>query len=163
MVLLLVFSSFFINNSACLLQTVTSESLLKPILSADEVSGIYSWTLASARECDGMLYANFFSPAVCVHGTYRRNLDSILQSGLKRMARLHVHFSSGLPSDGEVISGMLCNWKLTVEYVLMETSTKTKVAIIANDFVPYVVLTWCLPSFLYKICYAFDYCHCSVR
>ncbi|AQL02284.1 RNA 2'-phosphotransferase Tpt1 / KptA family [Zea mays] len=63
-------------------ETVTSESLLKPILSPDEVS-------------------------VCVHGTYRKNLDSILQSGLKRMARLHVHFSSGLPSDGEVISGML--------------------------------------------------------
>ncbi|KAK3131527.1 hypothetical protein QOZ80_6AG0507600 [Eleusine coracana subsp. coracana] len=60
---------------------VTSESLLKPILSADEVS-------------------------VCVHGTYRRNLDSILRSGLKRMARLHVHFSSGLPSEGEVISGI---------------------------------------------------------
>uniref|UniRef100_A0ACD5ZPE8 Uncharacterized protein n=1 Tax=Avena sativa TaxID=4498 RepID=A0ACD5ZPE8_AVESA len=68
-------------NQGHTVTTVTSESLLKPILSADEVS-------------------------VCVHGTYRKNLDSILQSGLKRMARLHVHFSSGLPSDGEVISGM---------------------------------------------------------
>lgn len=68
-------------NQGHTLTTVTSESLLKPILSADEVS-------------------------VCVHGTYRKNIDSILQSGLKRMARLHVHFSSGLPSDGEVISGM---------------------------------------------------------
>jgi len=43
--------------------------------------------------------------AVCVHGTYKRNLDSILASGLKRMKRLHVHFSRGLPTDGEVISG----------------------------------------------------------
>ncbi|KAK8291139.1 hypothetical protein V6Z11_D06G043500 [Gossypium hirsutum] len=43
---------------------------------------------------------------VCVHGTYKRNLESILESGLKRMKRLHVHFSSGLPTDGEVISGM---------------------------------------------------------
>ncbi|TYI10335.1 hypothetical protein ES332_A09G135100v1 [Gossypium tomentosum] len=34
------------------------------------------------------------------------NLESILESGLKRMKRLHVHFSSGLPTDGEVISGM---------------------------------------------------------
>lgn len=42
---------------------------------------------------------------VCVHGTYRKNLDSILHQGLKRMARLHVHFSSGLPTDGGVISG----------------------------------------------------------
>ncbi|XP_020599335.1 tRNA 2'-phosphotransferase 1-like isoform X2 [Phalaenopsis equestris] len=62
-------------------ETVTSESLLKPILSADELQ-------------------------VCVHGTYKKNLESILQYGLKRMERLHVHFASGLPSDGEVISGM---------------------------------------------------------
>ncbi|KAL0346888.1 UNVERIFIED_CONTAM: tRNA 2'-phosphotransferase 1 [Sesamum calycinum] len=42
----------------------------------------------------------------CVHGTYKRNLESILEVGLKRMKRLHVHFSCGLPTDGEVISGM---------------------------------------------------------
>uniref|UniRef100_A0A453DWM8 2'-phosphotransferase n=2 Tax=Aegilops tauschii subsp. strangulata TaxID=200361 RepID=A0A453DWM8_AEGTS len=66
-------------NQGHTVTTVTSESLLKPILSADEVS-------------------------VCVHGTYRKNVDSILKHGLKRMARLHVHFSSGLPSDGGVIS-----------------------------------------------------------
>lgn len=50
--------------------------------------------------------------AVCIHGTYRKNLESILESGLKRMKRLHVHFSCGLPTDGQVISGnkpaMLC-------------------------------------------------------
>lgn len=45
--------------------------------------------------------------AVCVHGTYKKNLESILESGLKRMKRLHVHFSCGLPTDGEVISGKL--------------------------------------------------------
>ncbi|KAL1084694.1 hypothetical protein V6Z11_D08G000600 [Gossypium hirsutum] len=43
---------------------------------------------------------------VCVHGTNKRNLESILESSLKRMKRLHVHFSSGLLTDGEVISGM---------------------------------------------------------
>ncbi|VAI69550.1 unnamed protein product [Triticum turgidum subsp. durum] len=69
-------------NQGHTVTTVTSESLLKPILSADEVS-------------------------VCVHGTYRKNVDSILKYGLKRMARLHVHFSSGLPSDGGVISGTI--------------------------------------------------------
>ncbi|KAL7590694.1 hypothetical protein Lser_V15G38849 [Lactuca serriola] len=60
---------------------VETESLLKPILSPEEFP-------------------------VCVHGTYRKNLKSILESGLKRMQRLHVHFSSGLPTDGDVISGM---------------------------------------------------------
>lgn len=45
--------------------------------------------------------------AVCVHGTYKKNLESILEGGLKRMKRLHVHFSCGLPTDGEVISGKI--------------------------------------------------------
>ncbi|KAK8498779.1 hypothetical protein V6N12_066921 [Hibiscus sabdariffa] len=68
-------------NQGHTVTAVESESLLKQILSADEV------------QC-------------CVHGTYKRNLESILELGLKRMKRLHVHFSSGLPTDGEVISGM---------------------------------------------------------
>ncbi|KAL5133005.1 tRNA 2'-phosphotransferase 1 [Glycine soja] len=42
---------------------------------------------------------------VCAHGTYRKNLESILGSGPKCMKRLHVHFPCGLPTDGEVISG----------------------------------------------------------
>ncbi|XP_030931403.1 tRNA 2'-phosphotransferase 1 [Quercus lobata] len=68
-------------NQGHTLTTVESESLLKPILSPEEVP-------------------------VCIHGTYSRNLESILKIGLKRMKRLHVHFSCGLPADGEVISGM---------------------------------------------------------
>ncbi|KAJ6939725.1 tRNA 2'-phosphotransferase 1-like isoform X2 [Populus alba x Populus x berolinensis] len=68
-------------NQGHSIKTVESESLLKAILSPEEIS-------------------------VCVHGTYKKNLDSILESGLKRMQRLHVHFSSGLPADVGVISGM---------------------------------------------------------
>ncbi|KAK6142899.1 hypothetical protein DH2020_023247 [Rehmannia glutinosa] len=68
-------------NQGHTIQTVETESLLKPILSPEEVQ-------------------------VCVHGTYKKNLESILEGGLKRMKRLHVHFSCGLPTDGEVISGM---------------------------------------------------------
>ncbi|KAL5571943.1 hypothetical protein UlMin_021540 [Ulmus minor] len=71
-------------NQGHTITTVDSERLLKAILSADEVP-------------------------VCVHGTYKKNLESILESGLKRMERLHVHFSSGLPTDGKVISGMRRN------------------------------------------------------
>ncbi|XP_024023089.1 tRNA 2'-phosphotransferase 1 isoform X1 [Morus notabilis] len=68
-------------NQGHTITAVESERLLKPILSADEIP-------------------------VCVHGTYKKNLESILESGLKRMKRFHVHFSCGLPMDGEVISGM---------------------------------------------------------
>ncbi|XP_030535415.1 tRNA 2'-phosphotransferase 1-like [Rhodamnia argentea] len=71
-------------NQGHTVKTVESDSLLEPILSAEEVP-------------------------VCVHGTYKKNLQSILDSGLKRVQRLHVHFSSGLPTDGEVISGMRKN------------------------------------------------------
>ncbi|XP_013748169.1 tRNA 2'-phosphotransferase 1-like isoform X1 [Brassica napus] len=71
-------------NQGHSITTVESEKLLKPILSPEEAP-------------------------VCVHGTYRKNLESILASGLKRMNRLHVHFSCGLPTDGEVISGMRRN------------------------------------------------------
>ncbi|KAG6752156.1 hypothetical protein POTOM_044377 [Populus tomentosa] len=49
---------------------------------------------------------------VCVHGTPKKNLGSILEYGLKRMQILHVHFSSGLPTGVEVISGM--RWDVDV-------------------------------------------------
>ncbi|KAL7125875.1 hypothetical protein ABFS83_14G145600 [Erythranthe nasuta] len=68
-------------NQGHTIATVETESLLKPILSHEEIP-------------------------VCVHGTYKKNLESILEGGLNRMKRLHVHFSCGLPTDGEVISGM---------------------------------------------------------
>ncbi|KAF8057304.1 hypothetical protein N665_1261s0007 [Sinapis alba] len=68
-------------NQGHSITTVESDKILKPILSPEEAP-------------------------VCVHGTYRKNLESILAFGLKRMNRLHVHFSCGLPTDSEVISGM---------------------------------------------------------
>ncbi|OWM64933.1 hypothetical protein CDL15_Pgr028651 [Punica granatum] len=68
-------------NQGHTVKAVETENLLKPILSAEEVP-------------------------VCVHGTYKKNLKLILETGLNRMQRLHVHFSRGLPTDGEVISGM---------------------------------------------------------
>ena len=92
------------------MQTVESEKLLKPILSPEEAPGKSSTTigrlLVSLYQIVSHLLC-FVVMAVCVHGTYRKNLESILASGLKRMNRLHVHFSCGLPTDGEVISGKL--------------------------------------------------------
>ncbi|KAL7590687.1 hypothetical protein Lser_V15G38847 [Lactuca serriola] len=67
-------------NQGHTLMLVETKSLLKPILSSEEYS-------------------------VCIHGTYKEKLNSILENGLKRMKRLHVHFSFGLPIDNEVISG----------------------------------------------------------
>ena len=107
------------------LQAVETESLLKPILSAEEVPGIMiqcSYINLSSLMSTMRVFMHFkllllwFNRSlssslslhtVCVHGTYKKNLESILDSGLKRMKRLHVHFSCGLPTDGEVISGKL--------------------------------------------------------
>lgn len=75
-------------NQGHSIKVVDSEKLLKPILSADEVP-------------------------VCVHGTYRRNLESIQRTGLKRMRRVHIHFATGLPHDG-VISGMRSNCEIMI-------------------------------------------------
>ncbi|KAL5184759.1 tRNA 2'-phosphotransferase 1 [Glycine soja] len=120
-------------NQGHTVKVVETESLLKPILSAEEFPGatptlslIASFLILSCRVLPHihrnilisatptlfscwLLTAQHSVPykiAVCVHGTYRKNLESILGSGLKRMKRLHVHFSCGLPTDGEVISGM---------------------------------------------------------
>ncbi|XP_018334843.1 tRNA 2'-phosphotransferase 1 [Agrilus planipennis] len=41
-----------------------------------------------------------------IHGTYLKNWDSIRVYGLKRMKRNHIHFSSGLPSDKNIKSGI---------------------------------------------------------
>ncbi|PON34620.1 Phosphotransferase KptA/Tpt [Parasponia andersonii] len=76
-------------NQGHTVTTVETERLLTPIVSADEIP-------------------------VCVHGTYRKNLESILVSGLKRMQRLHVHFSRGLPTSGEVISGIRRNVEVLI-------------------------------------------------
>ncbi|KAB2039311.1 hypothetical protein ES319_D02G000300v1, partial [Gossypium barbadense] len=82
-------------NQGHTVMTVESKRLLKQILSADEVQ-------------------------FCVHGTYKRNLESILESGLKRMKRLHVYFSSGLLTDGEVISDVTVLIYLDVRKALEE-------------------------------------------
>ncbi|KAM0162608.1 hypothetical protein ACHAPG_001633 [Botrytis cinerea] len=46
-------------------------------------------------------------PETCVHGTYFAFYEEILKSGgLKKMGRNHVHFGTGIPEDGGVVSGM---------------------------------------------------------
>ncbi|KAF7856249.1 uncharacterized protein EAF02_011508 [Botrytis sinoallii] len=46
-------------------------------------------------------------PETCVHGTYFAFYDEIVNSGgLKKMGRNHVHFGTGVPEDGGVVSGM---------------------------------------------------------
>merc|ERR1719498_1697424 len=52
---------------------------------------------------------------LCVHGTYRKNLDAILKNGLSRMTRQHIHMAKGL--FGEVKSGYRrdCNVMISID------------------------------------------------
>ncbi|ODM91631.1 tRNA 2'-phosphotransferase 1 [Orchesella cincta] len=43
---------------------------------------------------------------VVIHGTYLKSWNSIQQSGLRKMNRIHIHFAPGVPGEKEVISGM---------------------------------------------------------
>ncbi|KFK37321.1 hypothetical protein AALP_AA4G241800 [Arabis alpina] len=94
-------------NQGHSITTVESEKLLKPILSPEEAP-------------------------VCVHGTYRKNLESILASGLKRMNRLHIHFSCGLPTDGDVISGMRRNVNVLI-YLNIKKALEGGIAFYISD------------------------------
>ncbi|KAF4363094.1 hypothetical protein F8388_013458 [Cannabis sativa] len=87
--------------------TVETEKLLQAIVSAEEIP-------------------------VCVHGTYRKNLESILQSGLKRMKRLHIHFSRGLPTEGEVISGIRRNVEVLI-YLDVKKALKEGMKLYISD------------------------------
>ncbi|KAG7653469.1 Phosphotransferase KptA/Tpt1 [Arabidopsis suecica] len=94
-------------NQGHSITTVESEKLLKPILSPEEAP-------------------------VCVHGTYKKNLESILSSGLKRMNRLHVHFSCGLPTDGEVVSGMRRNVNVLI-FLDIKKALEDGIAVYISD------------------------------
>ncbi|XP_010506475.1 PREDICTED: tRNA 2'-phosphotransferase 1 [Camelina sativa] len=94
-------------NQGHSITTVESEKLLKPVLSPEEAP-------------------------VCVHGTYRKNLESILASGLNRMNRMHVHFSCGLPTDGEVISGMRRNVNVLI-FLDMKKALEDGIAFYVSD------------------------------
>jgi RNA:NAD 2'-phosphotransferase (TPT1/KptA family) len=61
---------------------------------------------------------------IIVHGTYKKVLDLILESGgLCRMDRNHIHFATGLPDKKEVISGMRTNCDVLI-YIDLENALK---------------------------------------
>ena len=49
------------------------------------------------------------APKVAVHGSYVKHVDAILEQGLSRMGRHHVHLAKGLLGEEGVVSGMRRN------------------------------------------------------
>lgn len=50
--------------------------------------------------------ADPFDVPIAVHGTYWEAWDHIKRQGLSVMSRQHIHFATGTPEKGDVISGM---------------------------------------------------------
>lgn len=57
---------------------------------------------------------NPFDYVQVIHGTYRDPLPLIMQTGLNRMNRNHMHLAIGLPGDG-VISGMRSSCQIVID------------------------------------------------
>lgn len=58
---------------------------------------------------------NPFKLLTVIHGTYYEPLPLIMQHGLNRMGRNHVHLAPGLPHKKEVISGMRSSCQVVIE------------------------------------------------
>ena len=57
---------------------------------------------------------NPFAYNQVIHGTYRDPLPLIMENGLNKMGRNHIHLAAGLPGNG-VISGMRSSCQIVVE------------------------------------------------
>ena len=64
---------------------------------------------------------NIFNFATVVHGTDKKVLDLVMQNGLCRMARNHIHMAIGLPEQNGVISGMRTSCDVVVEINIAKT------------------------------------------
>lgn len=62
-------------------------------------------------------------PLCLYHGTYFRHLESIKVEGLNRMNRNHIHFTSKLPGQAGVISGMRKNCEIFIVVDSMKANT----------------------------------------
>ena len=72
---------------------------------------------------------NPFAYNQVIHGTYLQPLPQIMQTGLNKMARNHVHMAVGLPGNG-VISGMRSSCEVVIEVNMVK-------AMHANPPVPF--------------------------
>lgn len=102
-------------------QVGASEAIVRQIVETsdkqrfrlDEVNGV--WMIGAnqghskdigAKIDNSKLMERIVSPVdLCVHGTYKKIISTILETGLKPMSRTHIHFASGYPEDNGVISG----------------------------------------------------------
>jgi 2'-phosphotransferase len=69
---------------------------------------------------------------VCVHGTNRKAVSSIMKDGLSPMERKHVHFAKGDGDSSEVISGMRQNSSVKI-YIDMARAMEDGIEFYESD------------------------------
>ncbi|KAL7716435.1 2'-phosphotransferase [Entamoeba marina] len=69
---------------------------------------------------DASLYPNV------LHGTYRKSIPSIMEKGLCKMSRLHIHMAQDLPKQlGDSMSGMRSNCQVVI-YIDLKKALEDK-------------------------------------
>eukprot|EP00850_Spirogloea_muscicola_P011846 SM000075S21935 [mRNA] locus=s75:152901:155125:- [translate_table: standard] len=118
-------------NQGHTIRSVTSEHLLQEVTDPDQIPDIPLFLQHFV--CMGHFFDNPCAPAaVCVHGTFSRYLESIMKTGLNRMARNHIHFAKGLPKEAGVISGMRGSCEVLI-YINVKTAMKDGIRFYVSD------------------------------
>lgn len=73
-------------------------------LNGDLIRANQGHTLSVSVEMENMTTETI--PETVIHGTYSKYIDSILENGLNRMNRQHIHLTTGIVGDKNVTSGM---------------------------------------------------------
>jgi len=73
----------------------------------------HSNLLANVLNDDEMLEEIKIPLSNCIHGTYKKFLDSIQKNGLNKMTRKHIHFTTNIDKN-TVISGMRSSCQVAI-------------------------------------------------
>ena len=96
------------------LQQINGQWMIRAV-QGHTISAIADEDLLTAISTDINQPENVFRYHEVFHGTYKHSLTRIMQAGLSRMKRNHIHMAAGLPGGGKVISGMRRSCEVAIE------------------------------------------------
>eukprot|EP00964_Phaeocystis_antarctica_P039990 scaffold22842_cov65-Phaeocystis_antarctica.AAC.9 len=84
------------------------------VINGTEIRAAQGHDMPGVGEKQGKPLTLETAPEVAVHGSYVEHVQAILEQGLSRMGRHHVHLAKGLLGDTGVVSGMRSNTELFI-------------------------------------------------
>ena len=84
------------------------------VIDGTEIRAAQGHSMPGVGEKQGEPLTLETAPEVAVHGSYVEHVHAILEHGLARMGRHHVHLAKGLLGEKGVVSGMRCNAELFI-------------------------------------------------